>query len=45
MLTLESTVPFALRFMIDKGIVGMGWMKVEGGGYTSRMKGNKSSSS
>jgi DNA polymerase elongation subunit (family B) len=26
--TFESNMPFALRFMIDKDIVGMGWVRV-----------------
>ena len=26
--TFESSVPFALRFMIEKDIVGMGWVEI-----------------
>ena len=26
-------MPFALRFMIDRDIVGMGWVKLKGGKY------------
>lgn len=27
-LTFESNVPYALRFMVDKDIVGMGWVEI-----------------
>jgi len=26
--TFESNIPYVLRFMIDVGIVGMGWMEI-----------------
>lgn len=29
--TFESNIPYILRFMIDKDIVGMGWFRVEAG--------------
>lgn len=32
-LSFESNMPFALRFMIDKDIVGMGWIRLLGGKY------------
>jgi len=28
-ITYESNMPYALRFMIDKDIVGMGWLKLK----------------
>ena len=31
--TFESNMPYALRFMIDKDIVGMGWIRIAGGQY------------
>lgn len=35
-LTFESNVPFALRFMIDTGIVGMCWIELPAEHYTIR---------
>ena len=32
----ESNMPFALRFMIDKNIVGMNWLKLPAGSFTIR---------
>ncbi len=43
MVTYESSVPFALRFMIDKGIVGMGWMQIQRGAFRSRGQSHKTS--
>ena len=34
--TFESNMPYALRFMIDKGIVGMGWIKIPAGLFKIR---------
>lgn len=31
--TYESDIPFVLRFMIDKGVVGGGWIEVHKGKY------------
>ena len=31
--TYESNMPYALRFMIDTDIVGMGWVRLKGGKY------------
>jgi DNA polymerase delta subunit 1 len=36
-LTFESNMPYALRFMIDKNIVGMGWVKLIGGHYSTNL--------
>ena len=35
-LTYESNVAYALRFMIDTGVVGMSWLTVSHGKYTVR---------
>ena len=32
-LTYESQLPYIMKFMIDKNIVGMGWLKLKAGGY------------
>lgn len=32
----EANMPFALRFMIDIGMVGMAWMRLKGGTYNHR---------
>ena len=32
--TYESNIPFALRFMIDRGMVGMCWLEVPANSYT-----------
>lgn len=34
--TYESNLPYALRFMIDNGIVGMSWIKIKAGKYRIR---------
>jgi DNA polymerase delta subunit 1 len=34
--TYESNIPYALRFMVDKDIVGMGWFKINAGQYDYR---------
>ena len=34
--TFESNIPFALRFMVDKQITGMGWMRIPAKKYTLR---------
>ena len=34
--TFQSNIPFALRFMVDKGLAGMGWMRIPAGQYTVR---------
>ncbi len=34
--TYESNIPFALRFMIDKDIGGMSWVKLFPGKFTKR---------
>lgn len=34
--TYESNIPFALRFMIDTGIVGMGWVELPPNSYLKR---------
>jgi DNA polymerase delta subunit 1 len=34
--TFESNIPFALRFMVDKKLTGMGWMRIPAGHYTVR---------
>ena len=36
--TFESNIPYALRFMIDKGLTGMGWMRIPAKSY--HMKSN-----
>jgi len=41
-ITFESNMPYGLRFMIDTGIFGMGWIELKKGTYTVR-KSNKSS--
>jgi len=32
-LTYESGLPYIMKFMIDKNIVGMGWLRLKVGGY------------
>jgi DNA polymerase delta subunit 1 len=44
-LTYESNIPFALRFMIDTGIVGMCWLELPGTRYTLISDGRKKSTS
>lgn len=34
--TYESNIPYALRFMVDKGLGGMSWFKIKAGDYTVR---------
>lgn len=34
--TFESNIPFVLRFMVDKDIPGMSWVKIAGGKFTHR---------
>lgn len=29
--TFESNIPYALRFMVDKGLGGMGWFQIKTG--------------
>lgn len=41
--TYESNIPFALRFMIDQGIVGMCWLEVLRGNYDLRLERMKKS--
>lgn len=43
--TFESNVPFALRFMIDTGIVGMGWIEIPAEKINIRNEGFKKSTS
>lgn len=38
-LTYESNVPYALRFMIEFDIVGMGWIELKN--YTQRLNNKK----
>lgn len=35
-ITFESNIPYELRFMIDTGIFGMGWIELKKGTYTVR---------
>jgi len=35
-LTFESNIPFALRYMIDSDIVGMGWIKLDKNAFRIR---------
>lgn len=37
-LTFESNIPFALRYMIDADIVGMGWIKLDKDHFKIRSK-------
>jgi DNA polymerase delta subunit 1 len=39
--TYESNMPYALRFMIDRQIVGMGWVKLAGGHFKVRPEAKK----
>ncbi len=41
--TYESKMPYALRFMIDRHIVGMGWVKLSAGHFKVRHEDNKTS--
>lgn len=34
--TFESNIPYALRFMVDKGVTGMGWFRLPAGKYKVR---------
>ena len=36
LVTYESNLPYALRFMIDNSVVGMSWIKVRAGAYRMR---------
>lgn len=36
LVTYESNLPYALRFMIDNSIVGMSWIRVKAGTYRVR---------
>ena len=45
MKTYESNIPFALRFMIDTGIVGMCWLELPRGMYSHRIKTRRRSNS
>ena len=36
--TFESNMPYALRFMVDQGIVGMGWLKINANSFKIRPK-------
>lgn len=39
--TYESNMPYALRFMIDQGIVGMSWLKIDASNYQIRHSNKK----
>jgi DNA polymerase delta subunit 1 len=41
--TLESDMPFVLRFMIDKGIVGMSWIRLPAGAFHQVSEGRRQS--
>jgi DNA polymerase delta subunit 1 len=36
MVTYESNLPYALRFMIDNSVVGMSWIRMKAGTYKHR---------
>ena len=40
--TFESNIPYPLRFMVDKGLGGMGWFHIKAGEY--KVRNNKESS-
>ena len=41
--TFESNIPFSLRFMIDRQVVGASWVEVTGGNYRLRPADKRSS--
>ena len=41
MVTYESNLPYALRFMIDNSVVGMSWIRMKAGTYRMRPQSEK----